>query len=102
MYDYMKEFIKPEFLILVPVLYVLGMSLKKSKLQDHLIPLILGVVSVALVILYFVASSCVDIWQSFLLAVFSGLTQGILCDGASVYVNQLIRQRQKKNDSEKS
>ena len=31
MYDLLKEFIKPEFLVLVPVLYMLGMAAKRSK-----------------------------------------------------------------------
>lgn len=37
-----QEYIKTELLILVPVLYCIGASLKKSKLPDKWIPLALG------------------------------------------------------------
>ena len=37
------EYIKPELLILVPVLYVIGMAIKKTALiADKLIPLAVG------------------------------------------------------------
>ena len=36
------DFIKPELLILVPVLYIVGLGLKKTSLSDKFIPLILG------------------------------------------------------------
>ena len=37
------EYIKPELLILVPVLYVIGMAIKKTSLiADKLIPLAVG------------------------------------------------------------
>ena len=51
------NFIKPELLILVPVLYVIGMGIKKSKISDNYIPLILGVVSVFLSTLWVIATS---------------------------------------------
>ena len=34
MYDLLKEFIKPEFLVLVPVLYLIGMAVKRSSVKD--------------------------------------------------------------------
>ena len=40
------NFIKPELLILVPVLYTVGLGIKKSKVSDNYIPLILGIVSI--------------------------------------------------------
>lgn len=95
MYDLLKEFIKPELLILIPVLYLVGMALKKSNITDAWIPWILGVVSVVLSLVYIGATTSFEGWQSILLAVFSGVTQGILCAGASVYVNQLIKQKEK-------
>lgn len=98
MYDLLKEFIKPELLILIPVLYLVGMALKKSKITDAWIPWILGVVSVVLSLVYIGATTSFEGWQSILLAVFSGVTQGILCAGASVYVNQLIKQSGKTKE----
>ena len=42
----LNEFIKPELLILIPVLYIVGIGLKKSKLSDTLIPLVLGGIAI--------------------------------------------------------
>lgn len=92
MYDLLKEFIKPELLILVPVLYLFGLALKKSELRDKYIPWLLGAVAVLLSLVLVFATSALSGWQSVLLAAFSGVTQGVLCAGASVYVNQLVKQ----------
>ena len=44
----LNEYIKPELLVLIPVLYLIGVAVKKSKIADKFIPWILGGVSVAL------------------------------------------------------
>ena len=47
--DYLTDYIKPELLILIPVLYLIGMGLKKSQsVADRKIPLILGACGVLL------------------------------------------------------
>ena len=92
MYELLKEFIKPELLILIPVLYLFGMALKRSQVADNNIPWILGVGSILLSFLFIAATSDIAGWQEALMAVFSGITQGALCAGASVYVNQLVKQ----------
>jgi hypothetical protein len=89
------NFIKPELLILVPVLYVIGMGIKKSKISDNYIPLILGVVSVFLSTLWVIATSDIKSWQDAMQAIFISVTQGVLTAGASVYVNQLYIQSKK-------
>ena len=43
-----QDYIKTELLVLVPVLYFVGIGLKKSKLPDKWIPLVLGISSVIL------------------------------------------------------
>ena len=96
MYDLLKEFIKPEILILVPVLYLLGLALKKSAVADKHIPFILGMAGVFLALIFVAATSAFSGWQSVLMGVFSGITQGALCAGASVYVNQLVKQKKKE------
>ena len=35
MYDMLKELIKPELIVLIPVLYLVGAGLKKSAVQDR-------------------------------------------------------------------
>ena len=96
MYELLKEFIKPELIILVPVLYLFGVALKRSQIADKLIPWILGGGAVVLSLAFVAATSEFSGWQSIVLGVFTGITQGILCAGASVYVNQLVKQTEKK------
>lgn len=91
-----KEFINPELLILIPVLYVIGIGLKKSKISDNLIPLVLGGISVFLSTMWVIATSNIYTSSDIALAIFVSVTQGILCAGASVYFNQLYVQLKKK------
>ena len=93
------DFIKPELLILVPVLYFIGMGLKRSEyIPDKHIPLLLGAVGIVLSIVCVLASSVIGGWQDGLMAVFLAVTQGILCAGCSVYVNQIVKQGGKKDE----
>ena len=93
----LKEFIKPELLILIPVLYVVGIGLKKSKLSDTLIPLILGGIAIVLSSAWVIATSDISTLRDIAYALFISVTQGILSAGASVYVNQLYVQAKKKD-----
>ena len=95
MYEMLKEFIRPELLILIPVLYLLGIALKKSFVADKHIPWVLGAVSIALSLIFIASTSVITGYQEVLLSIFTGVTQGVLCAGASVYVNQLIKQATK-------
>ena len=90
------SYVKPELLILVPVLYFIGMALKKSTVPDKYIPLSLGGAGVILAVLYVLAASPLDGWQSGTMAAFVALTQGILAAGLSVYVNQVAKQAGKE------
>ena len=86
------EYIKPELLVLVAVLYILGLMIKGTKkIKDNYIPVILGVLGMALSCLYVVATEGVS-----LLGAFTGITQGILVAGVAVYINQLIKQTTEK------
>lgn len=85
-----KDFIKPELLVLIPVLYFIGLGLKKSKAKDEYIPLILGASGIVLAMLWVCGTSGIS-----LIGIFIAITQGILCAGATVYVNQLIKQANK-------
>ena len=93
----LKELIKPELLILIPVLYVVGIGLKKSKLSDTLIPLILGGIAIVLSAAWVIATSDISTLKDVAYALFISVTQGILSAGASVYVNQLYVQSKKKD-----
>lgn len=92
MYEMLIEFIKPELIVLIPVLYLLGIALKKSQIADKHIPSVLGMVAVVLSLLFVFATSFIGGWQEIIMALFVGITQGMLCAGASVYANQLFKQ----------
>lgn len=82
------DYIQPELLVLIPALYFVGMAFKKSELvPDKMIPLSIGGVGIVLAILYVVATCglCAE-------SIFTGIIQGILCAGVSVYVNQAWKQ----------
>lgn len=87
-----KEFIKPELLILIPVLYIVGAGIKKTKINNKFIPMLLGSVSIVLTGLYVFATSDLNNGREVVLAIFTSITQGILLAGTSVYANQLYKQ----------
>ena len=90
-----QEFIKPELLILIPVLCFVGAAIKHSNIADKLIPWILGGVSVVMAAIWVFATSDYAGGREIAMAVFTAITQGILVAGASVYANQLYVQSRK-------
>ncbi|MBQ4510396.1 MAG: phage holin family protein [Clostridia bacterium] len=87
-----QEYIKSELLILIPVLYFIGIGLKKSKVPDKFIPLLLGIASISLSAIWVFATSDVTCFKDVAFAIFISVTQGVLLAGASVYVNQVYIQ----------
>lgn len=90
-----EEFIKPELLVLIPVLYLVGAAIKKSAIRDKLIPAILGAVAVILAAMYVFATTDIGCAKDAVMAAFVAITQGILIAGASVYANQIVKQAKK-------
>ena len=90
------NFIKPELLILIPVLYFTGFGIKKSNVPDENIPLLLGIISILLSTLWVLSTSEIGNWQDVVSAVFVSITQGVLVAGATVYASQLFIQFKKK------
>ena len=90
-----QDFIKPELLVLIVVLNIIGTGLKKSKLNDKFIPLTLGSISIVLTSLWVFATSELNGGRDIVLAIFTAITQGILLAGTSVYANQLYKQLKK-------
>lgn len=83
-----KQFICPELLVLVPVLYFIGIGAKKTTLiPDKFIPIILGICGITLSCVYVLGTVGFSA-----ISIFTAITQGILVAGASVYVNQIIKQ----------
>lgn len=95
--EMLKEYIKPELLILAVVLYFVGMGIKNTELiKDKYIPIILGVAGVLISGIYIVATSTISGYQEVLTVIFTSIVQGILVAGASVYINQVIKQSNKE------
>lgn len=91
-----QEFIKPELLILIPVLYLIGVAIKKSRIDDRHIPWILGVTAVVLVILYLLTNETISGGNAVATLLFTAFTQGVLLAGAAVYANQIYKQAKKE------
>lgn len=91
----LTQYVKPELLVLIPVMYLVGLAIKKSELKDKYIPWLLGVVAIVLSAIYTLATSDLNTFANVMLALFSAITQGVLIAGASVYVNQLFVQSNK-------
>jgi len=81
-----REFIRPEFLVLTPVLYVVGKIIKNTqKVNDRHIPLILGLSGIIFCIIYIIGKSTFDGYQDIMTGSFTALVQGLLCAGLAVY-----------------
>lgn len=97
LFNYIKEYIRPELLILAIVLYFLGVAIKNTEvIKDKYIPLVLGLVGIIFSAIYVVATSTIASYQDILTIIFTSIVQGILVAGASVYVNQSIKQNNKE------
>ena len=95
-FDVLKEYVKPELLVVAIVLYLIGIGIKNTeKISDKYIPIILGVLGVIISAIYIVATSIFNGYQSVLMAIFTAIVQGIMVAGLSVYANQIIKQTQK-------
>ena len=92
MEEILKEFVKPELLILIPVLYLIGTGLKNSIFKDNLIPIALGIFGIILSMIYVFATGDISGSKDVLMGIFISLTQGILVAGCSVYFNQIYKQ----------
>jgi hypothetical protein len=93
--EILKSFIKPELIILVPVLFIIGEAIKNSEIKDKYIPLILGLVSIALCSLYVYGTTDIANAKELIMSIFVVITQSVLVAGASVYADQLMKQAKK-------
>lgn len=82
------QYLKPELLVLIPVLYLIGLGLKKAAfIKDNYIPLILGAIGILVVFFYLLGVSG---WNINLIWI--SIAQGILVAGGSVYINNIYKQ----------
>lgn len=86
------QYLKPELVVLIPVLYFIGLALKKAAfVKDNYIPLILGAISIVMVFIYVLA---VEGWN--INVVWFSIIQGVLACAGAVYFNQIYKQLTKK------
>ena len=86
------NYVNPELLVLIPVLYLIGRAMKKSGRCDKHIPLTLGATGILPAVVWVLATHNIGDYQGALMAAFTAIVQGVLCAGAAVYVNQVIKQ----------
>lgn len=95
--DQIMDYVKPQLLVVAVVLYFIGTALKRSKLlPDRYIPVILGILGIILAGIWVVGTCPLGSVRQIALAVFTAIIQGILVAGLSTYINQIIKQANKK------
>lgn len=86
-----EDYISPELLILIPVVYALGMWLKSAgSIKDKHIPVILAGFGIGMALIYEVATSGFSME-----ILFTAIAQGILIASASTWANQVYKQETK-------
>lgn len=90
-----SEYLRAEMIVLIPVLYLIGEALKKSKVPNRKIPALLGVFGILLSAVCVLSTETFQTGADVFGAVFTAITQGVLAAGASVYTNQLYVQKKK-------
>ena len=98
--ELLEGYIRPELMLLVAVLYLVGSGLKRSReVPDSLIPLLLGAFGVFLALLWVISTTAPATLQEWATAGFTAIVQGILVAGQAVYVHQLGHQHKKARQS---
>ena len=93
--DY-NTYIKPELLVLIPVLIFIGYCLKTSAaVKDKLIPVLLAAAGVVLAAVYVLATTNIAAPQDGAQAVFTAIVQGLLCAAGAVFGDQIVKQHRK-------
>ena len=88
-----QNYIKPELLVLIPVLYIIGMMMKKIKrIDDRCIPAVLGAAGILLSMIWISGTEGISA-----VGIFTAITQGVLVAGSAVYFNQLYKQAHKED-----
>ena len=84
-----QKFVRPELLVLIPVLWAIGAGIKKTKLDNAWIPFVLAGASILLAVAYlFAFPSELNAGQ----IIVTGLIQGILCTALAVFGHQGTKQ----------
>lgn len=86
-------YIKPELLVLVPVLIIIGAVIKHyTQTDNRWIPLVLTGIGVVLSTIWVLGDMPIIAWQDVTTAILTAVVQGVLVAGAAVYGNQVYKQ----------
>ncbi len=94
-------YLRSELFVLIPVLYLVGIMLKRSPLKDWLIPYVICGIGVLLSFAY-LAGQGIEAGGGIWRLLFSAVTQGILCAACSVYAKNLIKQFTERKEEGKT
>lgn len=84
------QYVNAQFLILIPVIYLIGMFIKSANFYNNrFIPLTLGVTGIVLGILLALLN---QVYSDIQLNVFNGAMQGLFCAGMAVFGNEVYSQ----------
>lgn len=88
---FMIDYIKPELIILIPTLWLIGEIIKKTRVKKTFIPLFVGISGIVLAGLYVFSHLPSFEIRCVLSAIFASFTQGLLCAGGSVYAHEIVK-----------
>lgn len=89
-----QDYIKPELLLLVPILMGIASQMKKApKVPDWVIPFTIDLLGIFFAGLFVGAQADS---ANLLMAVFTGTTQGLLCSLAAIGLHQTVKQTVEK------
>ena len=96
----LTNYIRPELIVLVIVLYVIGMAIKNTDfVPDCYIPFILGFISIFICTIYILsASETPENYHQVFSMIFDIIIQGICNAAAAVYGHQLLKQGKEARD----
>lgn len=96
LYDY----ILPSLTVLVPLLYIIGLCLKSSRLPDHFIPLLLGAAGIVLALVWLFSIDLPSSGTEAVKLILTGIAQGTLCAAVSVYSHNIYKQLKEGNSDD--
>lgn len=92
----LKEYISMENLFFIPFLIFTGNCMKKSKrIDDTLIPNILGILGILLCSLVSFSQNTPSTWIQWVLLITVSFGQGLCVTGVAIFINQWMKQNEK-------
>ncbi len=74
--EMVQEFIDPQLLIIIPMLWGIGMAVRKSSIENRFIPVILLLCSCGVVMLHLTGTNLITDKAALASCIFAGITQG--------------------------